>query len=104
MNIKRPKVRVQLLQRLALGLRVAGIDKDGGEDVERHKDEVDLRADTRDCNRPDLSDDDGAERGARGGDTETFGTAVGGEDLGCIDPSARSEAHAVCCGTLVSNV
>lgn len=81
-NVQRTEMRIKLLQRLLLSLGVAGIDQNRREDVERHEDEVDLGTNVGDSNGPHLSDDDGSERGSRGGETETLGAAVGGEDFG----------------------
>lgn len=81
-DVQRAEMRIKLLQRLPLGLRIARIDQNGREDVERHEDEVDLGTNVGDRNGPHLSDDDGSERGSRGGETETLGAAVGGEDFG----------------------
>lgn len=75
-DVELSKVRVELLERLLLGLWIARVDEDGGEDVEGHEDEVDAGPDVGDGDGPDLADDDGAEGGARGGDAKALGAAV----------------------------
>ena len=95
MDIQLAKVGVELLQRLLLRFGVEHIHQDGRKGVERHEDEVDARANVGHGNGPDLTYNDGAQRGARGRESKTFRPAIGWEDLRCVDPGAWPEAHAV---------
>lgn len=95
-DVELSKVRIQLFEGLLLGLRVASIHKNGGKDVEGHEDEVDAGTDVSDGHGPDLADDDGTEGAAGLGNAQTLGAAIGGEDLGGVDPGAGAESHAVC--------
>ena len=94
-NIEAAEVRVKLLESLFLSLRVAGIDQNCRKYVEGHEDEVNPRANVGHCDWPHLADDDGTKGSARGGDTQTLGSAVGGEDLRRVNPSARPETHTI---------
>lgn len=82
MNIELAKVRVEFLQSLLLGFGIAGIYQNRSEDVERHENEVHPRSDVRNGYWPHLTDDDRAQRGARGRETKAFGADICGEDLG----------------------
>lgn len=94
-NIKLAKVRVKLLESLSLGLWVAGVDQDGGKDIEGHEDEVNAWPDISYSDRPDLANDDGTEGSTRGRKAQALGTAVCWENLRRVNPGTRAESHAV---------
>lgn len=94
-DIHRTEMRVKLFQSLVLGLGIACVDQNGGENVECHEDEVSFGSDIGNRDRPDLTNDDRSQGGSGGSDSQAFRPAVGGEDLGSVDPSDRTETHAI---------
>lgn len=89
------KQHLHIFQWTALGLRVKQEDDRYAHQVHRHKEEVNLGPKLSNTDRPQLRDNDRAHSPARSSEAQPTRASGSREDLRSVDPSCRSESHAV---------